>query len=60
MIDEYPTGFEIGPKQGLVMGEKLLWKYEENRHATKPTRFEFFIEQKYRFFQMIQSYLNNT
>ncbi len=36
-------GLKIGPigldptPQGLDIGEKLLWKYEETRYATKPT-----------------------
>ena len=29
-------------QQGLEIEEKLLWKYEESRHATKPTKSVFF------------------
>ena len=31
------------PPKVLEIEEKLVWKYKETRHATKPTSFETFI-----------------
>ena len=30
------------PSQGLEIGKRLVWKYEETRHTTKPTRSKSF------------------
>ncbi len=34
------AGQGLKPPQGLEIGEELVLKYEETRHATKPTRSE--------------------
>ncbi len=36
--NDFPAGLDL--PQGLLIGENLVGKYKETRHATKPTRIE--------------------
>ena len=43
-VNDCTAGLE--PPQGLELGEKLLCKYEEPRHGTKPTMSFYFLKKE--------------